>query len=392
MTRNEDLRNGLPMKQLGCVLLLLLVTSFPSIPVLLCARRFLRLLNISIKQLTQLALGVFAPERQIDAISRALMCICREALAVAHLRRTLAHIHLAEFEVLVGIHSTVTVAEEVRPLQLVTFRDNLLLAVETVLRPLRMDGWISRASSQSTHTPALGELPNLIIRHVDAGSRCQVIAPDVVVVTAEPAQLVLVADWRLDLEEIVAIPSQFDAKMRLDNHFVVAALVNLDDFLDDMRQHDARSIHFYAQLLAEVDFDVGHFKGDCLRPARVLRLTCVVRHANRECVVDAVGRQLILARTLEAEKLSVEGLVVRIAEHGAHGGTLDALRAALAVRHDEILVRSTLDLWALGLCAANFAGATLTRLTWAEIPCLVVLRNEDLLLCNVNSKLMVNPT
>lgn len=365
------------MKQLGCVvLLLLLVPSFPSIPVLLCARRFLRLLNISIEQLTQLALGIFPPVRQIDAIPRTLVCIGREALAVAHLRWALAHVHLAEFKVLVGIHSTVAVAEEVVQLQLVTFRDDLLLAVETVLWPLRMNGWISRASSQSTHTPALGELPNLIIRHVDACSRCQVIAPDVVVVTAEPAQLVFVADWRLDLEEIVAVPNQFDAKMRLDNHFVVAALVNLDDFLDDMRQLDARSIHFYAQLLAEVDFDVGHFKCDRLRPARVLRLTCIVRHANRECVVDTVGCQLILARTLEAEKLSVEGLVVRIAEHGAHGRTFDALRAALAVGHDEILVRSTLDLWTLGLSAANFSGATLARLTWAEVPRLVVLRKE----------------
>lgn len=234
------------MQQLGRVLLLLLlVSSFPSIPVLLCARCLLRLLNIPVEQLTQLAFGVFAPVRQIDAVPRALVRIGREALAVAHLRRTLAHVHFTEVKVLVGIHSTVAVAEEVVQLQLVTLCDDLLLAVEAMLRSLRMHGWVPGTGSKSTYSPAVGELPNLVVRHVDAGARCQIIAPDVVVVAAEPAQLVLVADWRLDLKEVVAIPNQFDAKMRLDNHFVVAALVNLNDFLDDMWQLHARPIHFH---------------------------------------------------------------------------------------------------------------------------------------------------
>lgn len=75
-------------------------------------------------------------------------------------------------------------------------------------------------------------------------------------------------------------------------------------------------------------------------------------------MVYAISRQLILARTLKAEKLSIESLVMGIAEHRTHARALDALRAALTFRNDEIFVRTTFDLWTLGLSAAIFASMT----------------------------------
>lgn len=54
--------------------------------------------------------------------------------------------------------------------------------------------------------------------------------------------------------------------------------------------------------------------------------------------------------------------------------TFYTFRATLSLRHDEILVGSTLYLWALGLSAANLASTALTGLARSEVPRLVVLR------------------
>lgn len=103
------------MEQFGCVMLLVLLLplTFQSVPVLSRMRRFLWLLHVPVVKLTQFALCIIPPVRQIDAIPCALMCICREALTVAHLRWTLAHIHLTELKILVRIHSTVAVSKEI---------------------------------------------------------------------------------------------------------------------------------------------------------------------------------------------------------------------------------------------------------------------------------------
>jgi hypothetical protein len=360
MTRSENFRDVLSVEEFGSVLFWFLVlSSFPSVPMLSRVRWFFWLLNVSVKQLTQLALRVIAPVRQIYTVPRTLVRVSCETLTVAHLRWTLTHVHLAEVKVLVGIHSTVAVAEEVVQLELVTFLHDFLLAIQAVLRSLRMLAWLPRTRSQTTHTPTVSKLSNLILRHVVARSRCQVISPNIVVIAAKSTKLVFVADGRLNLQEVVTIPDEFYAEMRFDNDFVVAALVNLDDIVDDVRKFHARSVHFDAQLLTEVDLDVCHLERDCLRPTRVLSLARIVCHTNGERVIDTICRELILARTLKAEKFAVECLVVWIAEHGTHGGTFDALRAALAFGHDEILVRSTFDDWTLRLSAPNFTSATL---------------------------------
>lgn len=165
MTRNYDFRDVLSMKEFGCMLaelLLLFLSSFESAMLpRLCGP--LGLLYVSVEQLAQLAARFFTPMRQAHAVSRALMCVGGEALTVAHLRRTLTHVHLAEVEVFVWIHAAVAVAEEILLFQLVTLGEDLLLAVETVLRSLRVLVWLSSASSQSTHAPAVSKLPHLIL-------------------------------------------------------------------------------------------------------------------------------------------------------------------------------------------------------------------------------------
>lgn len=76
--------------------------------------------------------------------------------------------------------------------------------------------------------------------------------------------------------------------MRLDYDFVVRVFVNLNDIIDNVRQLNARSVDFYSTLLAEINFDVGHLEGDSFGPTRMLRLACIVRHTNRESVIDAI--------------------------------------------------------------------------------------------------------
>lgn len=147
--------------------------------------------------------------------------------------------------------------------------------------------------------------------------------------------------------------------MRLDNHLVVVGLVNFNYFVHNMRQLHPRSVHLHTQLLTEINLDIGHLEGDGFGPTRVLRLSRIVRYADGKCVILAIRRELILASALKAKKFAIERLVMRIAEHRAHAGTLDALRTTLVVHLNEILVRSTLYLWTLGLGAANFAGTAL---------------------------------
>jgi hypothetical protein len=319
MTRNDNLRNGLSMKEFGCVLAELVVqllSSFES-PVLPRLRGSLGLLDVAIEKLTQLATRLFSPMRQTHAVSGALVCVGSEALAVAHLRWAFAHVHFTEVEIFVWIHSTVAVAEEVLLLELVALGEDFLFTVEAVLRPLWVFVGLSGAGSQSPHAPAVSELPHLTFRHVDARPRRQVIAPHVVVISAQSTEFILVADRRFHLQKVVAVPSEFDAKMRLNHDFIVLILVNFDDFLDDVWQLNARAVHLHAQLLTEVDFDVFHLESDGLGPAGMFGLSGVVGYANRECVIDTVGRQLVLAGALKAEELPVECLVVRIAKHCA---------------------------------------------------------------------------
>lgn len=299
------------------LLLLLLMPAFPPISVLSRVRRLLRLLNVSVEELTELALWVVAPVWKTHAVSSALVCIGGEAFTIAHLWRTLAHVHLAKVKILVGIHATVAISKEVVRLQFLAFRNYFLLAIETVLRSLRMLVWPTSTRSQSSHSPAVGKLPNLILGHVDASSRCQVVSPHVIVITAQSTKLILIADGRFDLQEVVAIPDKFNAKMRLDYHFVIATFMNFNYFIDNMRQLDSRSIDFHTQLLAEVDFDICHLECDSFRPTGMFRLACIIRHTNWECVIDAISRKLIFAGTLEAKELSVECFVMRIAEDSA---------------------------------------------------------------------------
>lgn len=67
------------------VLLLVLLSPFPSISVLSRVCRLLRFLKVSIEQLTQLALGVLSPGGQIHAIPGALVSVGGKAFAVAQL-------------------------------------------------------------------------------------------------------------------------------------------------------------------------------------------------------------------------------------------------------------------------------------------------------------------
>lgn len=241
MTRRQNFRNILSMKQLGRImlrLLLLLLTRFPPVSILSRVRRSLDFLHVSVEQLTQFAFRVFTPMRQAHAIACTLMCVSSKALTVAHLRWTLTHVHLTEVKILVWIHATIAIVEEVMKLQLVTFRHDPFLSVQTVLRSLRMLVGLSRASPQSTNTPTVSKLPHLILRHVDACPRRQIIAPYIVVIPAQSTELVFVADGRLDLKKVVAVPYEFDAEMRFDNHLVVLVAVNFHQLVDNMRQFD----------------------------------------------------------------------------------------------------------------------------------------------------------
>lgn len=90
------------------------------------------------------------------------MSVGREALAIAHLRRAFTHVHLAEIKILVGVHPTVAIAEIVVQLQLLTFSDDFLFAIQAVLRSLWMLVGLSGTSAQAAHPPAVCELPYLI--------------------------------------------------------------------------------------------------------------------------------------------------------------------------------------------------------------------------------------
>lgn len=161
--------------------------------------------------------------------------------------------------------------------------------------------------------------------------------------------------------------------MRFHHHFIVAILMNFNDFVNYVRQFDSSSVHFDSQLLAEIYLDVSHFKCDGLRPTGMFSLSRIVCHPNRECVINAISCELVFAGALKAKKFPIKCLVMWIAENGADSWAFDALSTTMALSHNEILIGSALYIRTLSLCTANFTGATLARLTWPEIPRFIVL-------------------
>jgi len=83
-------------------------------------------------------------------------------------------------------------------------------------------------------------------------------------------------------------------------------------------------------VLSQGHLQVFNLEGDGLCPGKGTTGPGVVGDANGEAAVFAVGRQQVLARALEVEHAAIEGPVVRVTEHGAHGVVFYALGAALA--------------------------------------------------------------
>lgn len=175
--------------------------------------------------------------------------------------------HFTEIKILVGIHSAIASSEEVIRLQFLAFGNDFLFAIQAMLWSRRVFVRLPGTSPQTTDTPAVSELPNLVLGHVNPCPRCQIISPDVIVISAKAAQFVFIANGRFDLKKVVAIPCEFYSEMRLDDHLVVFVFIYLDDIVDDVRQLNTRSVHFHAQLLTKVDLYVSHLKRDSFRPA-----------------------------------------------------------------------------------------------------------------------------
>lgn len=97
----------------------LIVGPFPPLTVSLRAKflvlhRIARHDGVSVAvERAQFASGVLSPSGQVDAISLAFVSVRGETLAVAHLGRTLAHVHFAELEVFVWIDARLAVLEDI---------------------------------------------------------------------------------------------------------------------------------------------------------------------------------------------------------------------------------------------------------------------------------------
>lgn len=257
---------------------------------------------------------------QADADAPALVCVGDERVAEALAVRTLAHVLAARFVVVDRVQVAAAVVERLQVLQPLAVLPALLVPARAGSpRHIRPAG----AGLHAAHLPRVRELGRLLVGVDVAEPRRQVVPVHVVVVAAEAAQHALVLGGGRYLQEAVAVPQQVDADVRRDADALLRAL-DVQHAVQLVRRVHARAVHLDAQLLPEVHLHRAHLQRHRLRPRGRLRVAAVVRGANGERVVLAVGRQLVLARTLEVEELSVERFVVGVAEHRARSGGCDS--------------------------------------------------------------------
>ena len=113
----------------------------------------------------------------------------------------------------------------------------------------------------------------------------------------------------------------------------------------DVGQRDPLAVDLDPHPLEQGHLDAGQPDGDGPGPAEGQRISGVVGDPDGEARVSfllAVLRQQVLAAALEVEDPAVEGLVVRVTEHGADALLELALRTALAVFLDQLRAGRTL--------------------------------------------------
>lgn len=324
-------------------------------------------------QIIQFTASLSSPLGQIDAISHALVSISREAFTIALLIGTLTHVTLAELEILVGIDTTQAISEIFFRFEVETFLLDSLLLFDTSMM-LRLHIRPARTSLFAAHTPTVCELSYFVVGQVVAAPRHQIVTPNCVIVAAQSAQFAFVAHGRLELQKVVAVPCQFDTYRCLDDDNAIPILEYSRHAELLVRQLDSRAIHLHPKLLTEIDSDICRLERDCLRTTGQFLLLCsIVCDTNRECVINTISCQLILARSLKAEELAIECFVMRN-EDTAHSWNFNTFCTALTLAHLQSLVWLALRrLWTFLLCTANFARSTFTALARSQIPCLIIL-------------------
>ena len=83
--------------------------------------------------------------------------------------------------------------------------------------------------------------------------------------------------------------------------------------------YNIQPVDFDPEISEEVDFDFVQSDGNRLGPRKLVRLTCVVAHVNREVSADAITRQNVVTETLEVVQRSVERPIVWITKDRTHG-------------------------------------------------------------------------
>lgn len=99
----------------------------------------------------------------------------------------------------------------------------------------------------------------------------------------------------------------------------------------------------------------------------------IVGDTNRKRVTHTIGRQLVLARSLEAVVEAIVGLVVRISVNRTNAWRLNALGTALARWSHALLICATFYVWARFSHAPDASVATFARLARVHLPDFVVL-------------------
>lgn len=332
--------------------------------------------------LLQGAVGWCAPLGQLNVESLAFARIRRKAGAVAKFGGALKHVDETRFEEGLRVQVALAAAEESFVVDQGTARAELPLPPRKYLIVgdlLWHDAVVgaARARLGAADAPRIGKSERLLgvggaVADQIAFACGQIIAKNAVVVAAQAAQLVLVRGRRLHLEYAAAVPGHDDAQRGRHRNAVLHVSRDVQPQVIVRERSHPRAVHLHSHLLTQVDLDVAHLQRNGLGPRAALRVARIIRHPNRKRVVLAVTRQQVLARPLEVVVHAVKGLEVGVAPHGAHAGNLFALGAALARRHDQLLVRFAFGVGALGLSTHGTSILAFARLTRTQLPRFIV--------------------
>lgn len=320
------------------------------------------------------ALGGCPPVRQDDTQSLALVGVGGEAVAVAAPRRTLAHVHAAGGDVVLGIQSLVAFPEQVGDAQ--------RMAIE-VRHPLVAGGQggdvfaLAGTGLGAAHLPGVGKVPDLVVAVGASVLAGEIIPCTAIEVAAQAAQSFLVVSGHRDLQEAGSIPLQLESHFRSQHHHSPAFCQSLYGYVlssgqAHVRQDHPGAVHLHPQPLAKIHAQIVEFQSDRFGPAGMPGAPALVRQPDVECIVSAIGGQQILAAPLETEELAIEGTKVRIPEDRTRSSSLHAPMTAFSWGQLENLVGPALDRRTASLGAPDSATVAAATAARSHVPGLVV--------------------